>query len=156
MFVYDGSRVTFRASIGCLGVVAIQKASQWRVDSRRALRIVDGASGPGCAGSGNYRELKVVRLLRLTVIAGLLLILLLSAYSIGVSVSAKRVQSAPSSGVGRGSGISTLTVMPGDSAWSIAAKMATSPSQVPSIAKEIIAIQGGTMLRPGTVLYVAH
>ena len=154
MFVYNGGKATAQSWIGGEALVAIQDVSTRRQCGPGALSLVDG----GDAGKARrlYQGHRVINLLRNIVIAGTVSIMLLVAYSIGIS-STSRPSTKNVSQIGsRTAPYLIYTVKPGDSVWSIASRVAATQAQVPYIANEIASLEGGAVLQPGTVLNIAY
>ncbi|TAN29528.1 MAG: hypothetical protein EPN30_02380 [Actinomycetota bacterium] len=144
MFVYNNESV--RDETGGRPVAALQGAVLKRQDSPERLQVVYGTGSRGRIRGGP----SVLNALRNTIILGVISVLVLCAYSIGVSMSHSSLKTPSAGSLPHGWSVS-YTVRPGDSAWSIASKVAPSPSEVPFIAREIFSEQGFVLL-PGTVL----
>lgn len=154
MFVYYESREAVENGIGGEAMVAVRNDWPDRGHGPRKLQLFDGVRG-GSRTNG-YKGYPVIKALRNVIIAGTVMVLLLSAYSVGASISSSRSNSAATGHSLQRTSYLSYTVKPGDSAWSIAAEIASNPSQVPSIAKTITTLEGGTVLVPGTVLNIAN
>ena len=150
MFVYNSLRVT--DTMGGRPVVALQGVELKQQNGPGRLHIVYGTGSRDRRRGGP----SVLGVLRNVIIGGVISIMLLCAYSVGVSISAgspaktSSVTSLPSGW------FVSYTVRPGDSAWSIASKVAPSPVQVPLIAGEITSSEQGSILLPGTVLHLTY
>ncbi|MDA8269814.1 MAG: LysM domain-containing protein [Actinomycetota bacterium] len=135
-------------------MVAIQDVSTGRQRGPRMLSLVDGSGGRTarrvCRGHG------VINVLRSIVIAGTVSIMLLVAYSIGMSSTSRPSTKSLSEISSRTAPYLSYIVKPGDSVWSIASRVAATPAEVPYIAKEITSLEGGAVLQPGTVLNIAY
>lgn len=154
VFVYDGCRTKGQSGIGGEALVAIQDVSTGRQYGPRTLSLVDGRGARKKRRA--YRGHRVINLLRNIVIAGTVSIMLLAAYSIGMSSTSRPSAKSSSESSSRTAPYVRYTVKPGDSVWSIASRVAATPAQVPSIAKEIISLEGSTVLLPGTVLNIGY
>ncbi len=147
MFEYDGWCNRVFGWIGGDEVVAIRRDRLNGQVYGQRMRLIEDMNR-----SRRYRGKSATKALKTTLWAGLLSLVLLAGYSLGISASkppARNVLTNPSS-----SSFVRYTVKAGDSPWSIAASLAHEPVQVSSIAKQISAIEGGTILQPGTVLYI--
>lgn len=149
VFDYDRENGTVLNWIGEEPVSAVQGTLLERQYDPKSLRVVCGDQG----GSRHHEHSgrSVLKSLRIVVILGMITILLLGAYSVGVSNSSSRARLSADNSLSGGSYLS-YTVKPGDSAWSIASAIAAKPSLVPSVASEIIYLEGSSTLLPGTVL----
>ncbi len=154
MFVYNGGKATAQSWIGGEALVAIQDVSTRRQCGPGALSLVDG--GDAVKARRLYQGHRVINLLRNIVIAGTVSIMLLVAYSIGISSTSRPSTKNVSQISSRTAPYLIYTVKPGDSVWSIASRVAATPAQVPYIAKEIASLEGGAVLQPGTVLNIAY
>ncbi len=154
MFVYYESREAVESGIGGEPMVAVQNDWPNRGNRPQRLRLYDGVGG-GHRTNG-YKGYPVIRALRNVIISGTILLLLLSAYSVGASISSGHSNGATTTHPLYRSSYLSYTVRPGDSAWSVASEIASNPSQVPAIVKTITTLEGGTLLVPGTVLHIAN
>ncbi len=154
MFVYYESREAVDGGIGGEPMVAVLNDGLDRGNGPHRLRLFDGVGG-GCRTNG-YKGYPVIKALRNVIISGTALILLLSAYSVGASISSSRSNPATTANSQVRASYLSYTVKPGDSAWSIASEIASNPSQVPAIVNAITTLDGGTVLVPGTVLHIAN
>lgn len=103
---------------------------------------------------GHSRGIPVTDVLRKITIWGSVLILLMSAYSVGFTLAShSHVSKSVSSNA---SPVVDYTVQPGDSPWSIAARFALSPGQVTELTSEIAGSDGSTTLRPGMVIRIVR
>ncbi len=154
MFVYYESGEVVESGLGGVPMVAVQNDWLDGGNGPHKLQLFDGVKG-GYRANGDHGY-PVIRALRNVIILGTVLILLLSAYSVGASISSGHSYSATTGQSLRRTSYLSYTVKPGDSAWSIASEIASNPSQVPSIAKAITTLEGGRLLVPGTVLNIAN
>ncbi len=150
MFVYNYLGGT--DTMGGRPVVALQGAELKEQNGPGRLHVVYGTGNRDRRRGGS----SVLNVLRNVIIGGVISIMLLCAYSVGVSMSAgSPAKTSSASSLPSGWSVS-YTVRPGDSAWSIASNVAPSPAQVPFIAREIASSEQGSILLPGTVLNLTN
>lgn len=152
VFVYSGSNTGFVNGSRGEAVVAVRGSIPGRQFVPDRLGVVQG--GKVSRRSRCRNDEPTFGALRNTLILGTACLLLLIAYSLGASWKSGV---SPKAGIASSSASASYvvyTVKPGDTPWSIASRMGTTPKAIAALAGSITSAEAGAVLMPGTVLFI--